>query len=426
MKKNIILIRTTKNSDRLDIIINNFNKYSIFDYCIIEERYVEEDSKTELIKSNHLIVSEDYLKKNNLEKINKTGWQCGDYILYAGNDYFPNYDYYWIIDDDLYLNLDMNQFISKANSLNYDCLGTDFRLATPNWYWHKTLSDKFEKVYGMLFGLVRFSKKSALFLKQKRSEYHPKLKKDQLNSLFSNDESFTATYLANNGFNCKKIQDVFPEYFSKNLFTLSEKPIAVDELELDYTKEQIIHPVCNVARFRNKTKKWIEENNQEKYIPSLYRLYCNLGVENADKYFNIKSGLKLKDFFYSDNLVNLYELSDILNEKKIPNLIKFWFYKEYCYVLDFEINGIKFALDIEANGNIYFVVRNEACKKISKSIFKNSKNRNCFVKECNFTNIYSNNLKLGNKLIDNIIKVLNFIRLKIIFFQLKQKIFFRG
>lgn len=63
MKKNIILIRTTKNSDRLDIIINNFNKYSIFDYCIIEERYVEEDSKTELIKSNHLIVSEDYLKK---------------------------------------------------------------------------------------------------------------------------------------------------------------------------------------------------------------------------------------------------------------------------------------------------------------------------------------------------------------------------
>lgn len=94
--------------------------------------------------------------------------------------------------------------------------------------------------------------------------------------------------------------------------------------------------------------------------------------------------------------------------------------------MDFEIDGIKFALDIEANGNIYFVVRNEACKKISKSIFKNSKNRNCFVKECNFTNIYSNNLKLGNKLIDNIIKVLNFIRLKIIFFQLKQKIFFRG
>src|SRR5690606_27325116 len=143
MKKNIILIRTTKNSDRLDIIINNFNKYSIFDYCIIEERYVEEDSKTELIKSNHLIVREDYLKKNNLEKINKTGWHCSDYILYARNDYFPNYDYYWIIDDDLYLNLDMNQFISKANSLNYDCLGTDFRLATPNWYWHKTLSDKF-------------------------------------------------------------------------------------------------------------------------------------------------------------------------------------------------------------------------------------------------------------------------------------------
>lgn len=71
----------------------------------------------------------------------------------------------------------MNQFISKANSLNYDCLGTDFRLATPNWYWHKTLSDKFEKVYGMLFGLVRFSKKSALFLNRKGRNITQNLRK---------------------------------------------------------------------------------------------------------------------------------------------------------------------------------------------------------------------------------------------------------
>lgn len=413
MKKNAFLIRTTKgNSSRLDIINVNMKKYPNIKYFFIEERYGE-NFFVEEVSENHILIGNEYLFKNNLEVINKTGWQCGDYALYAGYDYYKGYDNYWIVDDDLCLNLDLNKFIEVTNKIDCDCLALDYRLASKNWYWHKTLSNQFENVYGMLFGLARFSKKAVAFLKESRVQYHPELTKEQLNSLFSNDESFCATYLSNNNFKCLKIQDILPEYFSNNLFSLSEKPILLEELDFEYTKDQIIHPLCQEDIFVTRLNKLKKDGKIDAYFSTMYRIYINFGLEKTNNIFKTDCVDLLSNYFKSKLFVNLKEISEKYKVGLTRYCYKSWFYNQYCYVLDFNIDGHLFALDITAGGNINFVARNDKAKKLSKILFNNRDYKNTILYNSEFLNVKFRFLRIDNAFEKNIENLIRFIKIKI-------------
>ena len=401
MKSNVFLIRASKNDiARLAIQIENFKKYNV-DFYIIEENYNEPLTLTHFKSSNHLVIGPDYLKNNQLNHFPKVGWQCGDYIAYAGYSFFPNYDFYWVVDSDLYLNIDMNKLLQITDQINLDCLALDYDIASNNWYWYQSLASEYKDVYRMLYCLIRLSKPAVKFLKDKRSAYHPRIDNNQYHK-FANDECFTATVLTNEGFLCGKIQNFLPQYFKNQLFSLNN-PFYLEELNHPYATNQIIHPICDAERYQDKLKPLLAKNQLNIFTDKTYRLFCHVGEERCKEITGFSFLEIYKKNYNSDSILNLFEFSKIIKERNLPNVEADFFWRSTIYVINFSLKKVVFGVDFSADGSVYIVARNYISKIIMNKYFGCEKF--CAIKQIKFIN-KDINIILKDNHIDNVIEII--------------------
>lgn len=174
------------------------------------------------------------------EDLGSVMWYCSDYPLYIVRKYFPDYDYYWSFENDVFCNGNSyKKFFKNHCKDNSDLIISHYR-STDNedWFWkYKTewCGYNINEIYGCLFPVVRISAKAIDFLYQKRLNHANRFK-----SLLENNETnfednnrwifceaFVATELTNNNFKCKLLDEPYLRYlpvYNLNVERIFEKP----------------------------------------------------------------------------------------------------------------------------------------------------------------------------------------------------------
>lgn len=163
-----------------------------------------------------------YAKKNKKQSLSKIMWCCGDYTFYAIKKYFPEYDFYWHFDNDVFCNgKSYSDFFKRYENNNSDLLVNNLsKIDYDSTWW---ILGKSEWMYGVaekyssFFPIVRLSAPAIDFLYKKRIEHKEifqKLKRSKKNR-WINCELFVPTELLNNGFTGENIMQplrFLPEY----------------------------------------------------------------------------------------------------------------------------------------------------------------------------------------------------------------------
>mgnify|MGYP007101839765 CR=1 FL=1 len=145
-------------------------------------------------------------------------WYNGDYRFYYVRKYFPDFDYYWQVEYDIYCHGDSYKYFLdkyKDNPSDLIIQNKDRREIpeTENWYWVDKTDwiYKNAKLYRSFYPLCRLSSRAVDFLYKRRlehSEIYSQLE-DKNSNRWIMCELFTATELLNNGYSC----EYFDEYF---------------------------------------------------------------------------------------------------------------------------------------------------------------------------------------------------------------------
>ncbi|WP_162302616.1 hypothetical protein [Salinicola lusitanus] len=138
----------------------------------------------------------------------KSAWLCGDYFLYHVLSSVPDYDYYWLVEPDVYFDFDdISEFLRPLDEVAKDYVVMHYGERRSNWAWYDTVSPYFETVYGGPYPLVRLSKAALHFMLAQRQKLSSEYQKTE-SGRWPNDEAFTATFLANNKFKCSSFNDL--------------------------------------------------------------------------------------------------------------------------------------------------------------------------------------------------------------------------
>ncbi len=199
-----------------------------------------------------------YAKRNKNKSFAEIMWYCADYMFFAVKKYFPEYDYYWQLEYDVFCNGNSYQpFFNRYNGLNSDLIitGTDKVNANSQWYWVKKTDWIYKKVqlYGSFFPIVRLSSTAIDFLFKRRLEIAEVFSQVSANkkNRWIHCELFVPTELLNNGFSAAKLNE--PLRFLPN-YDLNEDRI------FENPDNKIYHPVkgnyeASLDAMRNKIKK---------------------------------------------------------------------------------------------------------------------------------------------------------------------------
>lgn len=179
-------------------------------------------------------------------------WSNADYRFIYVKKYFPNYDYYWQFDYDIFCNgKSYETFINKYQHKKDDLLICGFSKINKDtdWCWAKDIDwiYKDTQLYGSFFPICRLSKNAIDFLYQKRIEYG-KLYKNLNNNKqkWPLCELFVPVELANNNFSCSAINEdfIYSHNYNLNEDRLFENP-----------DDRLYHPVkSNIENLNNEVK----------------------------------------------------------------------------------------------------------------------------------------------------------------------------
>ena len=156
-------------------------------------------------------------------------WYCCDYPLYIIRNQYPEYDYYWQIESDVYMNNDSyTAFYEKYENNNSDLIMALFKSINgsdkieDDWVYQGQLK------YSGIFPVVRISNKASDFCYKRRLELAKIFKKisDKKTYWWTYCEYFVPTECTLNGFECEPLTEefirIFPNYnLEKDILTES-------------------------------------------------------------------------------------------------------------------------------------------------------------------------------------------------------------
>lgn len=283
-KKTCILIRTSGKLDAAIDLLSALKKQWNDTYLVIDGISGSDEKTSGIDEKSKIYVSDDFIKEYNLKKFYNVMWQAGDYFYYAARKNLPNFDYYWLIDDDVFFNIDFSKFILKSEKISCDLLGMEIGPRKPNWWWYSSMEHLYgDKVFGMLYPLSRLSGKAIDFLLEKRSNYISSCSESDYSSnnhalqKHANDEAFTATTLLNNNFSYESLYQNF-KYELSGFFS-TERPILEIEKNLNHTKGKILHPVVDYIKAKNKFDIMIKKYGYSKFLNRMDEIVENCGEE---------------------------------------------------------------------------------------------------------------------------------------------------
>ena len=162
-------------------------------------------------------------------------WSNGDYRFYYIRKYFPNYDYYWQTEYDIFCNgVSYKPFLDnyKDNFSDLIIQKEDKTIKDKNkkWCWINKTDWIYKNThkYRSFFPIERLSARAIDFLYKKRLEHGEVYSKveDDISVRWINCELFTPTELINNGFSCDYINEFlyYKKEFDLNDNRLFERP----------------------------------------------------------------------------------------------------------------------------------------------------------------------------------------------------------
>ena len=177
-------------------------------------------------------------------------WHNGDYRFYYVRKFFPNYDYYWLIEYDVFCNAPTYEgFLKKFTDNRADLLVTGFRAEKKNgeWSWTYGLDWVYSdcEIYGSFFPVIRLSARAIDFLYQRRLEHVPIFEQATGDKRWIFCELFVTTELMNAGFSCENIDE---PHVGLKLFYLN------DDRFFTAPDNQLYHPVKSARKEIDKLK----------------------------------------------------------------------------------------------------------------------------------------------------------------------------
>ncbi len=205
-----------KNCDTILAIDNTTLKLPVSqNSTVTKQNFYETDIKCFLFdqKVNESLGLPMLTAHTNKPEFKDVMWANADYRFIYVRKYFPNYDFYWQFDYDVYCNGNSyNSFLNKYQKNNDDLIICNFRPESHNseWCWTHGVEwiYKNQPLYGSFFPVCRLSGKAIDFLYKKRMLHLDTYKeKYSEENKWPSCELFVPTELMNNGFSCSSIND---------------------------------------------------------------------------------------------------------------------------------------------------------------------------------------------------------------------------
>lgn len=279
--------RKMKNTSNVDAIlaIDNTNCHIEFDNRVEERNFFDTNCKCFFFDSN---LNDEfqllYFIEDGTMNFKRTTLHNGDYRFYYIRKFFPNYDFYWIVEYDVFCNAETyTGFLEKFIDNNADLLIQSLRdskksdegfLKNLDWMYNDD-----DKIYIGLFAVVRLSARAIDFLYSKRLEQR---------EIFQNStapfkqwvfcEVFVPTTLINSDFICENLNEPHVK-FLPHIYLNDERVFLKPD-------NHLYHPVKSVSAEVSKMKK--------QYADLFFCFRKNFLIHLAEKLTSI-STLNIKD-----------------------------------------------------------------------------------------------------------------------------------
>ncbi|MBQ6976544.1 MAG: hypothetical protein IJQ16_08360 [Selenomonadaceae bacterium] len=157
-------------------------------------------------------------------------WYNCDYRFYYVRKFFPDYDYYWQIEYDVFCNAKTYEgFLKKFSDNRADLLVNRFgdEIKNGTWCWTHGVDWIYndQKIYKSIFPAVRLSAQAVDFLYKRRLEHAKIFNEDGGKNKWTFCEAYTPTELMNNGFSCENLDEEHVKvrnlYLNDNRFFLT-------------------------------------------------------------------------------------------------------------------------------------------------------------------------------------------------------------
>lgn len=287
----VVIIRTHYFDEDVAFVINEFLHGSDFDVVVV----VDETKETvniplpvKTIKINDVI-----LKANGLPAHPQVGWRCGDYCFYLARQEFPEKEYFWLIEPDIYINTrNLRAFFKPFESSNADLLAMMLGPRSREWAWHNSINPYVKEVYGCLFGMVRLSGRAIDYLFEKRkivSELF--FASERPLAEFPNDESHVASFVINHSsFKWDDINNIRQCYRFSDTFFIT-LPFLKEIIQENGPDELIYHSVRPKTTFERSYNRYLDtiktEPQLQAAIAALRHVEKALGHAARNRYADL-------------------------------------------------------------------------------------------------------------------------------------------
>ncbi|MGB7271405.1 MAG: component of SufBCD complex [Albidovulum sp.] len=187
----------------------------------------------------------DWVKGNGLAILPDWGWRCGDYSHYALRAARPGYDYYWLVEPDVFFTSSPEGFFAAFAAAREDALG--YRLGRFDKENRFTRGLPGMAHYRAIFALTRFSAKAVdhLFAQRAKMALNP-----ISTTNYPNDEIFCFSHLAAEAdLSWGRLEDYAPDWFHEVRFDV-DPDLLFDQVVAATPPGRVLHPVRQRAIYK--------------------------------------------------------------------------------------------------------------------------------------------------------------------------------
>ena len=242
----MILLRATQADDRFRAFAAELRNASGMDVvAVLDERR----GPTAPAYEDKIGLTDALCESLGLKRPKDYTWRCGDYGYYAARLRYPAQSFFWMIEYDVRIRR-APEFFSRLSDDSTDLLAVDLRPADEHWYWYDYQASRDARAWRCLFPVTRLSAKAIDLLLETRRRHGRHVSR---RLRWANDEGFVATTVAAAGLSMADLNTRAPDTWTEQSFSF-ETPLRGEDLKLDDSGPQLLHPVLFGAAFERKLK----------------------------------------------------------------------------------------------------------------------------------------------------------------------------
>lgn len=165
----------------------------------------------------------------------RTGWLCGDYVIYRGLD--VEWEYAWVVEPDVCFLNGSSALLGELGQFQHDLIATNYAEAKPSWTWYPPLTSAMPdlNVHAITFPLIRASRvlaHNAMSLRREAESNRPPEQR------IPNDESIVATAAFEGRHSVLDLRKLFPALFKYWTTTLK---LPLEDIAQFETEPRVVH-----------------------------------------------------------------------------------------------------------------------------------------------------------------------------------------